>query len=49
MGIRRVYVEESRPIPAMLVIVSENQSELGSLVGDNIEGLPARKFWNLSF
>jgi hypothetical protein len=40
MGIRRVYVEESRPIPEMLVIVSENQNELGSLVGGDIERLP---------
>jgi hypothetical protein len=40
MGIRRVYVEESRPVPAMLVIVSENSAESGSLVGGDTEGLP---------
>jgi hypothetical protein len=40
MGIRRVYVEESRPIPVILVIVSENQIESGSLVGGDIERLP---------
>jgi tryptophanase len=40
MGIRRVYVEESRPIPVILVIVSEDQNELGSLVGGDIERLP---------
>ncbi|MGL5059964.1 MAG: hypothetical protein ACRC62_08265 [Microcoleus sp.] len=40
MGIRRVYVEESRPIPAMLAIASENQTESGSLVGGNAERLP---------
>jgi hypothetical protein len=40
MGIRRVYVEESRPIPVILAIVSENQIESGSLVGGDTERLP---------
>ncbi|WP_341736634.1 hypothetical protein [Microcoleus sp. CAWBG640] len=39
MGIRRVYVEESRPIPVILAIVSENQTESGSLVSGDIEWL----------
>ncbi len=33
--------EESRPVPAMLVTVSENQTGLGSLVGVKAERLPS--------
>lgn len=40
MGIRRVYAQESRLVPAILVIVSENQIESGSLVGGDTEELP---------
>jgi hypothetical protein len=32
--------EESRPVPAMLVTASENQTGLGSLVGVKAERLP---------
>jgi len=40
MGIRRVYLEESRLIPVMLLRVSENKTESGSLVGGDTERLP---------
>jgi hypothetical protein len=41
--------EESRPVPVMLVTVSEYQTELGSLVGVKAEQLPNstnRLLWN---
>ncbi len=36
--------EESRLVPVILVTVSENQTELGSLVGVKAERLPKRKW-----